>query len=225
MSYIVLAVIVLIYLGSFWALKKSSLKMALLMITLAGSVLYWWSASDCYLHDWDEKYHALVAKNLAEYPLHPTLIDDPVIDYNYQVWTHNHTWLHKQPLSLWAMAGFIKVFGTSAFVVRLPSCLCFLICLFLVFIMSQSWFNDNTAYIAAMLFSFNGFIIEIASGRAATDHPDMMFMTMVLLAVFFAWKQIESNKSIFLVLTGLFMGLAVLTKWLPGLIVLPVWWM
>jgi hypothetical protein len=41
---------------------------------------------DNYLHDWDEKYHALVAKNLIESPLIPQLRKDPVLEYRYQDW-------------------------------------------------------------------------------------------------------------------------------------------
>ena len=63
------------------------------------------------LHPWDERFHVLVAKNLLDHPLTPTLYRVPALDYDARDWTANHVWLHKPPGALWLMAGSMGIFG------------------------------------------------------------------------------------------------------------------
>ena len=69
---------------------------ALCLIVILGFGLRAYSASDRYLHNWDERYHALVAKNMIEHPLRPTLYENPVLPFDSKDWERNHIWLHKQ---------------------------------------------------------------------------------------------------------------------------------
>jgi len=75
--------------------------MALFFIVLSGFLFFVYTASDFFLHVWDERYHALVAKNLTKHPFFPTLYDKPILPFDYKSWVGNHIWLHKQPLPLW----------------------------------------------------------------------------------------------------------------------------
>ncbi|NLA25338.1 MAG: hypothetical protein GX879_10270, partial [Bacteroidales bacterium] len=59
--------------------------------------------------------------------------------------------------------------------------------------------------------------------RTATDHIDLFFLIFILIAVFFAVRAIKSQKLYFSILSGVFIGLAILSKWLPALIVVGVW--
>ncbi|MFT5169209.1 MAG: hypothetical protein ACI8P3_004457 [Saprospiraceae bacterium] len=52
---------------------KNNASVAILLILLCGFLLRLYVAGDFYLHDWDERYHAVVAKNLMDHPLKPTL--------------------------------------------------------------------------------------------------------------------------------------------------------
>jgi 4-amino-4-deoxy-L-arabinose transferase len=45
------------------------------------------------------------------------------------------------------------------------------------------------------------------------------------VAIYFSTQHIKTKKPAFTILIGLFIGLAVLTKWLPALIVIPVWFL
>ena len=77
---------------------------ALFLLLLSGLLLRFYLSADFQLHEWDERYHALVAKNMIESPFKPMLYKNPVLPYNYQNWIENHVWLHKQPLPFWFMA-------------------------------------------------------------------------------------------------------------------------
>jgi 4-amino-4-deoxy-L-arabinose transferase len=196
---------------------------AILLLCLAGLALRLFTASDMYVHDWDERYHALVAKNMISHPLVPTLYDDPVLPYDYKDWTANHVWLHKQPLPLWGMAASMAIFGVNEIAARLPSILLTTLGIWLIFVIGKYFFDRKTGFLAAFFFAINGLILELAAGRMPTDHIDIFFLFFVELAVFFTILFLRKQNTIFNILAGISIGLAILSKWLPALIVLPVW--
>ena len=203
--------------------KKDNYNISLLFIVLSGLIFFFFTASDFFLHVWDERYHALVAKNILKHPFYPTLYDNPILPYDHRSWVGNHLWLHKQPLPLWLMAGSMKTFGINEIALRLPSIIMSTIGIFLTFKIGSYFFNKKIGLFAAFLFSINGLIIELTGGRVATDHIDIIFMFFILLAIFLTTIFIERRHLVYTLLIGLCIGAAVLTKWLPALIVLPIW--
>ncbi|MCG6928995.1 MAG: glycosyltransferase family 39 protein [Desulfofustis sp.] len=196
---------------------------AILLLILSGLALYVYVSADFFLHAWDERYHALVAKNLMNHPLRPTLYEHPVLPYDYRNWAANHIWLHKQPLPLWGMAASMWLFGVNEMALRLPSIILASTATFLVFSVGSYLFDRRIGYFAAFLFSINGLVISLVGGRTATDHVDIFFMFFILLSIYLSIQFITYEKSVFSILVGISIGLAILSKWLPALIVLPVW--
>lgn len=203
--------------------KKNHFNIAVLILVLCGLSLYIYVSTDFFLHSWDERYHALVAKNLIKHPFIPTLYDNPIFNYDYKNWGNNHIWLHKQPMPLWLMAFSLKVFGTNEIALRLPSIIMSSLGIWLTFEIGKYLINKKVGILAAFLFSINGLIIELTGGRTATDHIDITFMFFILLAIFFIIKFVQSKNLIFTILVGVCLGAAILTKWLTGLIILPIW--
>jgi 4-amino-4-deoxy-L-arabinose transferase-like glycosyltransferase len=109
-------------------LMLSALLLRLLMISL-----------DPFIHDWDERYHALVAKNMISFPFKPMLVMDPVMAYDYLDWSNNHIWLHKQPLFMWQMALSMKMFGVNEIAMRLPSAIMGTILVWLTYDLGRKW--------------------------------------------------------------------------------------
>lgn len=203
---------------------KDNFRTAVLLIMVCGLFLrIYTSSSELYLHSWDERYHALVAKNLIQHPLVPSLYDNPVLPYDFRGWTSNHIWLHKQPLPLWAMAASMWLFGVNEIALRFPSIIISTLGIWITFMLGSYFFNRKTGYLAALFFSLNGLIIEITSGRVATDHIDVFFMFFIQLSILFSILFAKKRKIIFNVLAGISIGAAILCKWLPALIVVPVW--
>lgn len=212
--------------GYFFSWKywtKDNYKIAILLLVICGLFLRIYTSADFFLHSWDERYHALVAKNLIRHPLIPTLYDNPVLNYDYRSWVANHIWVHKQPLPLWGMAASMWLFGINEIALRLPSILLSTIGIYLMYIIGSYFFNKKTGYLAAFFFSVNGLIIELTAGRVATDHIDIYFLFFVELAVVFSIYFAQKGKMIFNILAGISIGAAILSKWLPALIVLPIW--
>ena len=197
------------------------------MIILAGLLLRVYAGLDSFLHPWDERYHALVAKNMIENPFFPRLYKYPLLPFDYKDWTANYIWVHKQPLALWLMALSLKVFGISEFAVRIPSILLSTAAIYLTYRITLFFFSEKRlALIAAFLHSIHGFTIALAAGRTPVEHIDSAFIFFIELGVFFSilfFSQKERYRLGYAILIGLAMGLAILTKWLPGLIVFPIW--
>jgi 4-amino-4-deoxy-L-arabinose transferase len=220
---ITVGVCVLIYWLSFRYFKKKKYVYALLFIMLGGLFLRVYTGTDLYLHTWDERYHALVAKNMIEEPFKPMLYTDPVLPYDYKEWSGNHIWLHKQPLPLWSMALSMRVFGVNEIALRIPSILLSVLAIWFTYIIAGYFFDKKTALLAAFLHSINGLIIEITAGRVATDHIDLFFLVLTELAVVFLVLYLRKEKFVYVILSGIAIGLAILSKWLPAMIIIPLW--
>jgi len=219
-------IIILCFIGYFFSWKyksRNNFFMAVFLLILCGFALRLFTSTDFFLHAWDERYHALVAKNLIQHPFIPTLYDNPILPFDFQNWTANHIWVHKQPLPLWTMAGSMWLFGVNEVALRLPSIILTTLGIWLTFSIGKFLFNNKIGYLAAFFYSINGLIIEVTAGRVATDHIDVFFLFFVELAIFFSIQFVISKKTIFNIFVGISLGFAILSKWLPALIVLPIW--
>jgi len=215
-----------IYLLSWKMAKKGNYVFAIIFLILGGLILRIYTSLDFFLHPWDERYHALVAKNLLKHPLVPTLYDNPILSYDYKNWTANHIWLHKLPVPLWLISLSLYLFGIHDFVVRIPSVFLSTIGIYLTFYIARYFTNDNRmSYLSAFFFSINGLIVELTAGRVATDHIDIAFMFFIELSIFLIIKFVETKKVIYDLLAGLSLGFAILSKWLPALIIVPIFFL
>ncbi|HEX8504344.1 MAG TPA: glycosyltransferase family 39 protein, partial [Hymenobacter sp.] len=139
---------------------------------------------DPFLHDWDERFHALVAKHLIQHPLVPRLRDHAYLPYEYKNWSNNVVWLHKQPLFLWQMALSMRLFGVNEVALRVPTALLTSLLLYPVYRLGIRLFADrDTAYLAAVLVAFAGFQLELVSGYAGMDQNDASFLVYVTASV------------------------------------------
>lgn len=192
---------------------------ALCLIIAGGALLrYYMITLDHFLNEWDERYHALVAKNMLHHWLKPTLFEKPILAYNYQDWYSNHIWLHKQPLFLWQMMLSMKVFGINEVAIRVPDLLLGTLLIAVIYDMGRQVFSKEAGLIAAMLYSAYGPLLELSSGFGNTDHNDVIFCCYVTLSLY-CWIRYEKKGAIqYIILMGICCGLAVLTKWLTGLV-------
>ncbi len=203
-----------------WGTK---LRLLLLFFFSTGIRLYY-AHLDPYLHDWDEKFHALVARNMMDHPWIPRLIAHPALPYDPMAWTENSVWLHKQPLFMWQMALSMQHFGVSEYSIRYPSVLMgsvMVIALFrIAYLLTQ---NKKTAWISALLFCFSGYHLELVSGYLGIDHNDTAFGCYILLSFWALAEYFSSGRRYWSIFIGLFVGLAVLNKWLVGFLVILAW--
>ncbi len=129
--------------------EKENLAVGFLILT-ALSVFSFSALLDPFLNLWDERFHALVGKNLMNHPLMPTLYDDPVVNMAYDRWDRYHIWLHKQPLFLWQIALSFKLFGISEFTLRLPNVVLGAILVFIGYRSGRLMVNKRVGFITGV---------------------------------------------------------------------------
>lgn len=221
-----ITLLILVLLSCFvWIrISKNHQSLILPAILLLGLALRVFTSSDPYLHSWDERYHALVAKNMVSHPFEPTLHENEVLEHDNSNWVGSHLWVGKPPFPLWIMSGSIALFGNNLLAVRLPSVLLGLLSIYLTFLIGKRLFNERVGLIAAFFHSINGLALELVGGRVSSDHVELCFTVMVELAIYLIIINLREKASIRLTfIAGLVSGIAFLSKWYPGLIVFPVW--
>lgn len=206
---------------SIYLFSKNHLKKALLFLTLAGFTWRLWMAFvDPFLHTWDEQFHALVAKNMANDFFHPMLVKDPLLPTDPSYWAFTQTWLHKPPFFMWLMALSIKVFGNTYWAIRIPSVILSTLMIPAIYRMGKIVHNERTGYFAALMLATSFLFVHITSGYLNTDHNDVIFIALVCFGYWSWMESLVSENKKWPALTALFISAAVLTKWLPGFIVL-----
>lgn len=144
--------------------KRENLAIALLVLT--GILVFSFSALlDPFLNMWDERFHALVAKNLMNHPLLPTLYDYPIVNMAYDRWDRYHIWLHKQPLFLWQISLSFMIFGVSEFSLRIRDIILGAILIFITYRSGKLLINQRVGYLAGVLIISTFYILELISGR------------------------------------------------------------
>lgn len=176
-----------------------------------------------YLYGWDEAFHGLVAKHMTENPFYPTLYLKTFFEHGLG-WTDSTIWIHKQPWFLWQMALCIKLFGTTAFAVRLPSLIYMSAGIFFIYDIGKKIATERIGFYGAIIFCLNHYINEQTAGSIATDHNDVIFMGLILASFWALIRYISTTNNFkYILLIGIFCGLAILTKWLVALIVFFCW--
>ena len=180
---------------------------------------------DPYLHEWDERFHALVAKNMIENPFKPMLFIKHVMSFNPQDWGYLHIWVHKQPLFLWQMALSMKLFGVSTFAMRLPSAIMGVIMIWMTYQIGKNWTKDeNIAFFAAFISTFSYYSLELISGWMCLEHNDLAFTFYVTGSIWAFTEYIKSEGKLkWAIWIGVFAGCGILNKWLVGLLIFGGW--
>ena len=198
---------------AFWLLLFSACVIRLMMIGL-----------DPFLHNWDERFHAAVAKNMMQYPFKPMLRMQALLPYDPADWCCNYVWVHKQPLFLWQMALSLKAFGINTIALRLPSAIMGTFTTFCIYEIARIWSrNEVASYLSALLFATSYYSLELCSGRMSLDHNDIMMGGYVTAGIWAFCKYSEDKRLKWAVIAGVFVGCAVLVKWLTALLVFGGW--
>jgi 4-amino-4-deoxy-L-arabinose transferase len=116
----------------------------------------------------------------------------------------------------------MRLFGVNEVALRFPSIALSTLAIYFTFYIGSSIFETKVGLLAAYFHSIHGFLIEIAAGKVPTDHVDTLFVFWVELGILLSVVYIRKKHIFFVLLMGIAAGLAILTKWLSGLIVLPV---
>lgn len=208
-------------------LKRRYTRWSVLCLFLCALLVRLFTAlQDPFLHEWDEQFHILVARNMIDDPFTPVLVKMDVGRISTQHWAEGHIWLHKQPLFMWLMALSMKLFGISVFAARYPSVLMGVLMVPMLYdVVMQLTNRKDIAWVAAVILCFSNFQLQQISGTMGMDHNDVAF-SFFILASFWAYARYTAQQQHswrYALLIGIMAGCAVLSKWLTGILVYAGW--
>lgn len=175
----------------------------ILLVVVAGLMLFS-KLGQGSLWDWDEAIYASVAKEMLE-------------THSYLSQYLNGTyWPEKPPLVIWNMALGYKLFGINELMTRLPVAILGFINVIVVYWAGKKWFDHWVALAAALFFLGNIHFLQISR----TGMLDGVLMFWVSLSLITYW--LGRRNGYYFILSGLAMGLGIMSKGPNGLIVLPV---
>jgi 4-amino-4-deoxy-L-arabinose transferase len=209
---------------SFILFTSNKISLSILFLFISGLILRLFAAGlDPFVNIWDEQFHALVAKNMMDHPFRPTLYNNPILDYDYTNWGGNHIWLHKQPWFLWQITLFFSLFGVNEFVLRLPSVIMLSLLILMIYRIGTLITTRRIAWYGVFLYTYSMLYILLITGQYFTDHNDAAFLFYIAASIWAWLEYTRSGKLKWVVWVGIFAGIAILNKWLVGLLVYSGW--
>src|SRR5262249_28239622 len=142
------------------------------------------------LASWDEVFHAVVARHMAQHPLEPSLYElaalRPLGIDDWQTFTH--IWLHLPPLGMWAGALSMRLLGFTPFALRLPSVLYVAVGMVATFLLGRRLFGATTtgavAGLAGAAFvGFAPYAMLLGQGYVFGDITDTPLLALTPLAL------------------------------------------
>jgi 4-amino-4-deoxy-L-arabinose transferase-like glycosyltransferase len=197
----------------FFQYRSNRLNVSLILIVIFSFICRLFNVPLLYLHTWDERFHALVAKNLIENPFKPSLISENLLALESTDWSCNYIWLSKPPLALWNIALSLNIFGLNELGVRLPSLIFGTASVLLTYKICLLLYNKKLAIFAAFFHGVNGLILDVSGGKISSDHVDTLFLFLSQISFFFLIKFIYEKSTQNLLFSGMLAGFCFLTKW------------
>ncbi len=125
-------------------------------------------------------------------------------------------WIGKPPLYMWLMSLFYQVFGVNNFVTRLWSPIFGALTLILVYFLAKNLYNRYVGFASALVLgTFTTFYLF--ARHAMTDVSFVFFV--VASFYFFVLSEKTEKINRYVILSGLFFGLALLTKQVEALLI------
>ncbi len=174
-----------------------------LIICVTAVTLIFLGLGTNHLIPWDEAIYAKVSKNM--------FLNSSYLDL---VWFKATPWLEKPPLYMWGTAFFFKLFGINEWAVRMTSAVAGLSTVVLVYYFGKTLFNKTAAFVSALsLLTTFHFLYYSRTGMI-----DVTLTFFVTLSMFLFWQARSKNMYLLWGLSGVAIGLAILTKGLVGVL-------
>lgn len=194
---------------------------ALLLLCLAlFFTLFYNALKSRHLFSWDDRFHALVAANLAEEAAMPKLYPERALKpYDHGPWYRSYYWVHKPPFFSYQAALTLRFLGNELWVYRLNGALLHLLWFSALFFLLRVWrLPAWPSFLLAALTVSSRFIFFLANGKMGMDQNDLSFLLYLSLATLLFSLALQDQRRFrwWLLLGSLGMAAAVLTKFLTG---------
>jgi len=120
----------------------------------------------------------------------------------------------KPPLTYWAIALGLKIFGVNTWGARFYLVVAFVLTVICVWKIAEVLWDKKSAYLSALVYA-SSLMPLVSSNVVATD---TLLALWEALAIFAFWKAVRTQSKIWTVLVWLFLGMSFMTKGYPGLL-------
>ena len=168
-------------------------------VALVAAILFIPFLGNVHLFDWDEINFAESAREM-------------IASGNYfSVQINFNRFTEKPPLFFWMQVVSMKVFGVNEFSARFPNAICGIVTLVVLFRIGKQIFNEQFARIWVMVY-LGTFVTFLYFKSGIIDPWFNLFIFLAIYHFYSLTTMLQVNRMKHLVLTGVFLGLAVLTK-------------
>jgi len=168
-------------------------------VALVAAILFIPFLGNVHLFDWDEINFAESAREM-------------IASGNYfSVQINFNRFTEKPPLFFWMQVMSMKLFGINEFSARFPNAICGIITLVVLFRIGKQIFNEYFARIWVMVY-LGTFVTFLYFKSGIIDPWFNLFIFLAIYHFYSLTTMLQVNRMKHLVLTGVFLGLAVLTK-------------
>lgn len=159
---------------------------------------------------WDEGRNAVSALEMLK-------TNNPIVTYFNGV---PDMWNTKPPLHIWIVALMYKVFGINEFALRLPSAIAASLVVVMIFIFGLNILKNRwIGFLGSLIILSSMGFPDLHIGR--TGDYDALLVLFIFLGSLSFFVYLENKISKYMYLCGLFFTLAVLTKGVAGLLIIP----
>ncbi|MGO4186069.1 glycosyltransferase family 39 protein [Pseudarthrobacter sp. TAF60_1] len=129
----------------------------------------------------------------------------------------NSITVDKPPLSLWVMGLSVRIFGLSPISMLLPQVAMGVGTTLLIYLILRRCTSGAAALTGATVF----FTTPIVTLMSRYNNPDPLMLLLMVAAVWFVLRSVETGRGRFFVVAGALLGLAFMTKQLQGMLSVP----
>lgn len=129
----------------------------------------------------------------------------------------NSITVDKPPLSLWAMALSVRIFGLSSWSILVPQALMGVASVGVLFATVRRWFGAPAGLLAGALLA----LTPVATLMFRFNNPDALLVLLLVVAAYALVRALESGSVRWMMVVGAAIGFGFLTKMLQALVVVP----
>ncbi|WP_324642600.1 glycosyltransferase family 39 protein [Pseudarthrobacter sp. LT1] len=178
---------------------------ALLVILAANAILYCW---DLGINGWANYFYSAAVQS--------GLMDPVAFFFGSSDWGNSIT-VDKPPLSLWVMGLSARLFGFNPTAILLPQAVIGVATTLLIYAILRRCVSGVAALLGATAF----FTTPIVTLMSRYNNPDPLMLLLMVAALWFVLRSVETGRGRFFVVAGVLLGLAFMTKQLQGLLSVP----
>lgn len=189
------------------SLKNDHSILFIVILFVSGLLFFFPYLGSVHLFDWDEINFAESAREMI------VTHDYHLVQINYEPF-----W-EKPPLFFWLQAGAMHLFGINEFAARFPNALFGIISLLTFFLIGKNHKSPRFGFLWAL--AYLGSFLPHLYFKSGIIDP--VFNYFIFMGIYFMYRDVTKEqwkwKYSFVILSGIFIGLATLTKGPVGLLV------